>query len=600
MFHLQNFASDSFRNSLIGNDQNLILRDRYTDERKTSTTQAALLSAKGNISKSNCYVNSYTSDSLKFFLPRSIHKSGIETAHDVQKVSTFFATIRDSITKLETTAFKTALMLFFDLMKKLENGIFPSVSEVRDVNLEATKAWNLCSDKDLDEKLKMSKIRLFCKNYEVLFDEKLMLFKQFDSLEQNEQNYLSEFLNSEIAKLEEICSNKIKRKPSFRTMKKCQDFIDEVDQIKRLSYSTIKKEDYAFEHNGKISKYWTLNKNMVTEGEDDSLEAIDCTFIGQDNKSVTLQFKVYSDLYSNWRVQIISSAPIADSLCISLCAVEGDTSIPANKSVYFPPVEKNVKKDNAVFWNLDMMHLKYPEKEVTLVFSFVGTMKIRLCKILDSLNTSVLKTIVEEDLHLIKKINELSFEDKTDHKVSMSLVICNFLKQPMEISEPFLTSGTLDYTRPWVQSIKPSSVELLFTRKYHIEARGSVGLTVIKVQDCFGSKDGKCQSLSFAVHWQAPFDFNLFENSFAVFPLPYLQYSSKDATRDFNSFIDYFNLSKPNEKYLGIRGYAKDGPKSLEWGGVLISAKMGVQHNDILQISVLPLKQHLRGPIDIS
>ena len=90
------------------------------------------------------------------------------------------------------------------------------------------------------------------------------------------------------------------------TQQKCQDFIDEVDQIKRLSYSTIKKEDFAFEHNGKISKYWTLNKNMVTEGEDDSLEAIDCTFIDQDNQNVTLQFKVYSDLYGNWRVQMIS------------------------------------------------------------------------------------------------------------------------------------------------------------------------------------------------------------------------------------------------------------------------------------------------------
>ena len=127
--------------------------------------------------------DSFISDSLKFFLPKSVHKSGIETVHDVHKVSTFFATIRESITKLETTAFKTAMMLFFDLMKKLENGIFPSVSEVRDVNLEATKAWNMCSDNDLDEKLKMSKIRLFSKNYEVLFDEKLMIFRQFDSLE---------------------------------------------------------------------------------------------------------------------------------------------------------------------------------------------------------------------------------------------------------------------------------------------------------------------------------------------------------------------------------------------------------------------------------
>jgi len=305
-------------------------------------------------------------------------------------------------------------------------------------------------------------------------------------------------------------------------------------------------------------------------------------------------------LYSNWRVQIISSAPIADSLCISMCAVEGDTCTPANKRVYFPLVEKNNPTNNSQFWNLDMKHLKYPEKEVTLVFSFVGTMNTPECKILESLNTSVLKTIVEEDLGLIKKINELSLENKPVPSVSLSLVICNFLKQPMEISEPYMTSGTLDYSRPWVESIKPSSVELLYTSKHVISARGSVGLTVIKVQNCFKMKDGKCQSFSFAVHWQAPFDFNLYENSFAVFPLPHLQYSSKDATTDFNTFIDYFNLSKPGDKWVGVRGFAKDGPRSFEYRGLLISAKMGVQHQDILQISVLPLTKNLRNPLDIS
>ena len=111
-------------------------------------------------------------------------------------------------------------------------------------------------------------------------------------------------------------------------MKKTQNFINEIDQIKRLSYSTIKKEDFAFEHNGKISKYWTLNKNMVTEGEDDSLEGIDCTFRDSDSKIVTMKFRVYSDLFSNWRVEIISSKPFPDSLSISLCALNQEHSQP--------------------------------------------------------------------------------------------------------------------------------------------------------------------------------------------------------------------------------------------------------------------------------
>jgi hypothetical protein len=509
----------------------------------------------------------------------------LKTDQDVQKVSRFFSTIKEHITKLETTSYKTTMMLFYDLMKKLENGIFPSHSEVRDLNLEATKAWNFYSDKDLEEKLKMSKIRLFCKSYEVLFNEKTNTFKRVDSLEPNEQNYLSEFMNSEIAQLEEISSYKVgnmmKKGISFN-MKKTQNFIDEIDQIKRLSYSTIKKEDFAFEHNGKISKYWTLNKNMVTEGEDDSLEGIDCTFRNTDSNIETMKFRVYSDLFSNWRVEIVSSKPFSDSLSISLCAVEGECSALSTKSVYFPQVDKDTTAENVKIWILDMRHLKYPEKEVTLIFSFTGSMDKPLSKVFDNLNRSVLKTIVEEDLDLIRQINEFTFKDPTGSSVSMSLIVCNFLKDAMKVDGPFLTSGTLDSTMPWPASIQPSTVALLFTRKKTIEARGSVGLTVITVTYCL-------HSFNFAIYWQAPFDFNLYENSFAVFPLPNQDISSKEATKTYKSFIDYSNVDKMDEKYIGVRGFAKDGPKALEYCGMLISAKMGVRHDDFMQISILPL-----------
>ena len=40
---------------------------------------------------------------------------------------------------------------------------------------------------------------------------------------------------------------------------KNQLFIDEIDQIKRLSYSTIKKADFAFELDGEIFKYWKVS-----------------------------------------------------------------------------------------------------------------------------------------------------------------------------------------------------------------------------------------------------------------------------------------------------------------------------------------------------
>ena len=60
--------------------------------------------------------------------------------------------------------------------------------------------------------------------------------------------YLSEFINSEIARLDEISVGKMSgifamRRRVSSNMEKFKLFVDEIDQIKKLSYSTIKKED---------------------------------------------------------------------------------------------------------------------------------------------------------------------------------------------------------------------------------------------------------------------------------------------------------------------------------------------------------------------
>ena len=462
--------------------------------------------------------------------------------------------------------------------------------EINDLNLKATEAFNFLSDTDLEEKIKMSKIRLFCKSYEVLFNEETKTFKIYKFLKPNEKRYLSEFINSEIARLEEISKGMITgtftmRKRVSSNMEKFKHFVDEIDQIKRLSYSSIKKEDFSFEHNGKISKYWTLNRNMVPEGHDDSLKALDCTFRNSQSKTITLGFNVHTDLSNGWMVEVSSSETFFSTESFSMCAVERYCSSTAVPSVYFPKVLKNDSEENKKAWSMDMRHLTYPEKEVTFIFSFSGTVDKSFDSEFENLKGSVLKTIVEEDLDLIEQINEFPFAVSTNASVSMSLVVCNFLKNIIVVKDPHLTSGTLDSGHPWPKNIKPSSTDLLYTRKKSIEARGSVGLTVISVQDRF-------RLYSFVVHWQAPFDFNLYKNSFVVFPLPGQHYSSsQEVTKLFKSFIDYSNIHKSDENFVGIRGFAKDGPKAMEFCGMLISIKMGVQHNDCLQLSILPLGQ---------
>ena len=73
-------------------------------------------------------------------------------------------------------------------------------------------------------------------------------------------------------------------------MKDFQKFTDEFDRIKILSYQEIKKEDYEEEHGGTIFKYWTLNANMVPEGENDALTSQSCTFRDSDHNLVRVDF----------------------------------------------------------------------------------------------------------------------------------------------------------------------------------------------------------------------------------------------------------------------------------------------------------------------
>jgi len=531
-------------------------------------------------------------DSLKFLLPKHLHHLGARLEEDAEKIISFFDNLKAHITKLETTAYNTTMMLFCDLIKKLENDILPSKAEMNDLSLKATEAWNLLSDKDLEEKIKMSKIRLFCKSYEVLFDEETKSFRSFEFLKINEKRYLGDFMNTEISRLEEISLGQLSGTLTFRkrmnsNLDKYKHLVDEIDQIKRLSYSTIKKDDFAFERRGTISKYWTLNKNMVPEGEDDFLEGLECNFEVAKDIFVTYKFKVYSDLYNkNWRVEVLSCRPFSSSQSISLCAVERNCSCSSYSvpSIFFPSAEKEASVDNRKTWSMEMNHLHYPEREVTLIFCFAGSLHKHNDVQLENVNGSILNTVVQ-DWTLIRKINEYPAKAVSNATVSMSLVICNFLSTNLEIKTPFLKSGRLDSKHPWPRMVDPSSVVLLHSRKKALDARGTVGYTVISLQH-------NEHPVNIGVYWQAPFDFNIYKNSFAVFPVRSGEdCSSQEVAKTSRSFTLYSNTAQLCEQGEGVRGFASGGPQAFVHSGILISVMMGARHRDYMQISLLPLQE---------
>jgi hypothetical protein len=63
------------------------------------------------------------------------------------------------------------MMLFCDLIKKLENEILPSKTEMNDLSLKATEDWNLLNDRDLEEKIKMKmKMKMKKRNHSSLLN----------------------------------------------------------------------------------------------------------------------------------------------------------------------------------------------------------------------------------------------------------------------------------------------------------------------------------------------------------------------------------------------------------------------------------------------
>ena len=139
----------------------------------------------------------------------------------------------------------------------------------------------------------------------------------------------------------------------------------------------------------------------------------------------------------------------------------------------------------------------------------------------------------------------------------------------------------MDSDHKWTDLVQSCSVCQLYTRKKILKARGSVGLTVVTVKL-------QREETSFVIQWSAPFDFNLYENSFAVFPLS-SDYRGKDSKQISNQIEKEF--PSPEDSFSGIRACARDGPKAFKHRNILISGRLGPSHTDCLQISFIPLER---------
>ena len=181
---------------------------------------------------------------------------------------------------------------------------------------------------------------------------------------------------------------------------------------------------------------------------------------------------VFTDFDDNWIVKLrLRGRP--NTLPVSLSAIE--RRITKIDSIYFPKVEREAEE---MLWNLDMKHLADRKTELTLLFSFDGKLEREGESVLSEFS-STFRNIVEKHTALIRNINERPYGLYPQYSVSLTLVICNFLRDNLWVKAPYFSSGQVDYNHKWCGFIQSSSASQLYTRKSVLKARGTVGLTVL-------------------------------------------------------------------------------------------------------------------------
>ena len=181
---------------------------------------------------------------------------------------------------------------------------------------------------------------------------------------------------------------------------------------------------------------------------------------------------VFTDFEDNWIVKLrLRGRPT--TIPMSLSAIE--RRITKIATIYFPKVEREAEE---MLWKLDMKHLADRKTELTLLFSFDGKLERKGENVLSEFS-STFRNVVEKHTALIRNINERPYGLYSQYSVSLTLVICNFLRDNLRVTAPYFSSGQEDCNHKWCPYVQSCSVSQLYTRKSVLKARGSVGLTVL-------------------------------------------------------------------------------------------------------------------------
>ena len=233
-------------------------------------------------------------------------------AWEIKKVLAGIKEIKDSIDRLTTSDYKSAMLLFKDILISLANNVYPKLSDVKDVYNKAVDGFHKLDDKKIEEKMELIKIQMFCTVYQECFDEVSGTIIPFENVSEDHKNIIRDrFFErlQDIQLLSERNSLDYNAENSFTAAGKLkyQKIVDAIDHIKKTSYSHILIEDTIYQVNDFAVKVWSLRIYMVPEGENDalfsSMNSLEPTF-AENDEAITIQASIYKDKGFTWFIKL--------------------------------------------------------------------------------------------------------------------------------------------------------------------------------------------------------------------------------------------------------------------------------------------------------
>ena len=112
--------------------------------------------------------------------------------------------IQDNIDKLRKSDFQATMILFKDVLITLTNNRYPEVADVKFVYAKAIDAYTKLDFKDLEMKLELVKIQMFCIIYMHSYDKEKHTMLTYDRLDLEVRNMIKEKFNVRLKDLEHL------------------------------------------------------------------------------------------------------------------------------------------------------------------------------------------------------------------------------------------------------------------------------------------------------------------------------------------------------------------------------------------------------------